>query len=99
MGRDDTDATKYKLFWSWDSTDLWTGTGQTGDACALFDYNGNTNIDAVVCGPGDIAQAHTRDEFVHRERLDHVIVSAHVEGAHAVVEEVAAATPDCRATY
>ena len=50
MGRDDTDATKYKVFWSWDSTDQWTGTGQTGDACALFDSDGNTNIDFVVCG-------------------------------------------------
>ena len=25
------------LQWNWDSTDLWTGNGQTGDACALFD--------------------------------------------------------------
>ena len=49
MGRDDTDATTYKLFWSWDQTDQWTGTGQTGDACALFDNDGDTNINFVVC--------------------------------------------------
>jgi hypothetical protein len=49
MGRDDTDATKYKLFWSWDSISAWTGTGQTGDACALFDKNSDTKIDFVVC--------------------------------------------------
>jgi prealbumin domain-containing protein len=52
MGRDDTDSTKYKIFMSWDSTDQWTGTGQTGDACALFDKDatGNGGIDFVVCG-------------------------------------------------
>jgi len=50
MGRDDSDATKYKIFMSWDSIDQWTGTGQTGDACALFDTNGDGNIDFVVCG-------------------------------------------------
>jgi hypothetical protein len=51
MGRDDTsDSTKYKLFWSWDSTDQWTGTGQTGDACALFDSDADGNINTVVCG-------------------------------------------------
>ena len=49
MGRDDTDATTYKLFWSWDQTDQWTGTGQTGDACALFDNDGDTNINFVMC--------------------------------------------------
>jgi hypothetical protein len=49
MGRDDTAATTYKLFWSWDSTDQWTGTGQTGDACALFDTDGDGNINFVAC--------------------------------------------------
>jgi hypothetical protein len=49
MGRDDSDSTKYKLFWSWDSISAWTGTGQTGDGCALFDKNGDTKIDFVVC--------------------------------------------------
>ena len=42
MGRDDTHLNAqntgyYSLFWSWDAIDQWTGTGQTGDACALFD--------------------------------------------------------------
>ncbi len=50
MGRDDTDPSVYKLFWSWDATNQWTGIGSTGDACALFDTNGNGRIDDVVCG-------------------------------------------------
>jgi uncharacterized repeat protein (TIGR01451 family) len=50
FGRDDSDSTVYKLFWSWDSTDDWTGTGQTGDACALFDTNADGNINFAVCG-------------------------------------------------
>ena len=50
MGRDESSSTRYSIFWSWDSTDQWSGSGQTGDACALFDYNRNGNIDAVVCG-------------------------------------------------
>jgi hypothetical protein len=50
MGRDDSVSGTYKIFMSWDSTDSWTGTGQTGDACALFDKNGNGGIDFVVCG-------------------------------------------------
>ena len=51
LGRDTTtDPSRYDLFWSWDSTGLWTGTGQTGDACALFDYDGDGNVDAVICG-------------------------------------------------
>src|SRR5918995_286490 len=49
MGRDDTDAGTYKLFWSWDATDDWTGAGQTGDACALFDTDGDTNVNYAVC--------------------------------------------------
>src|SRR5918995_4664415 len=49
MGRDDEDATTYKLFWSWDATDDWTGAGQTGDACALFDNDGDGNVNFAVC--------------------------------------------------
>ena len=49
MGRDDSNASLYQLFWSWDSISAWTGTGQTGDACALFDTDGDTNINHVVC--------------------------------------------------
>ena len=47
MGKDADDPDFYNIFWSWDSIDF---TSQTGDACALFDYNGNTYVDAVVCG-------------------------------------------------
>jgi uncharacterized repeat protein (TIGR01451 family) len=46
MGRDDSDSTLFKLFWSWDAVDF---TSQTGDACALFDFNNNGNIDVAVC--------------------------------------------------
>ena len=46
FGRDDSDASQFKLFWNWDAVGF---TSQTGDACALFDYNGNGNIDAAVC--------------------------------------------------
>src|SRR5687767_11959700 len=49
MGRDDSDAAMYKLFWSWDSTSQWTGEGQTGDACALFDSDGDGNVNFAVC--------------------------------------------------
>ena len=49
MGRRDDDATFFKLLWSWDSISAWTGTGQTGDACALFDTNNNQKIDYAVC--------------------------------------------------
>jgi uncharacterized repeat protein (TIGR01451 family) len=48
MGVDNTGATQ-KIFWSWDSTDMWAGVGQTGNACALFDKNGNGNIDFAIC--------------------------------------------------
>jgi uncharacterized repeat protein (TIGR01451 family) len=49
LGRDDVDPNTYKLLWSWDATDDWTGSGQTGDACALFDSNGDGNVDFAVC--------------------------------------------------
>ncbi|CAN5685646.1 hypothetical protein BH24ACT5_BH24ACT5_12890 [soil metagenome] len=49
MGRDDTVAGTYGLFWSWDSISAWTGGGQTGDACALFDTDADTFINYVVC--------------------------------------------------
>ena len=54
MGRDTSEAPNYRIFWSWDSISAWTGTGQTGDACALFDNDTaaadpNGNIDFVVC--------------------------------------------------
>jgi uncharacterized repeat protein (TIGR01451 family) len=49
FGRNNDDPNVFKLLWSWDSTDDWTGTGQTGDACALFDTNKNGLVDFVVC--------------------------------------------------
>jgi hypothetical protein len=49
FGRDDSDATKYKLFWSWDSHDSWAGNGQTGDACALFDNDTDGKINFAIC--------------------------------------------------
>src|SRR3954453_3423234 len=46
MGRDDSDGSYYQLFWSWDDTDF---QSQTGDACALFDSDGDGNIDFNIC--------------------------------------------------
>ncbi len=37
------------VWWSWDDTDEWTGKGQTGDACALFDTNGDGYADYALC--------------------------------------------------
>src|SRR6266705_1057586 len=50
MGRDNSDLNYYQIFWSWDSIDLWTGSGATGDACALFDNDGDGKINYAVCG-------------------------------------------------
>src|SRR5262245_51504674 len=50
MGRDNSDPYYYKIFWSWDSIDQWTGTGSTGDACALFDSDGDGKVNYAVCG-------------------------------------------------
>jgi len=49
MGRDTSDSSVYRIFWAWDSISAWTGKGQTGDACALFDSDGDSNINFVVC--------------------------------------------------
>jgi uncharacterized repeat protein (TIGR01451 family) len=49
FGRDDSDANVLKLAWDWDATDEWTGNGQTGNACALFDSDGDGNINYAVC--------------------------------------------------
>jgi hypothetical protein len=67
MGRDDTHLSTsgtsgyYSLFWSWDSIDQWTGTGQTGDACALFDSDGDTKINWVVCARVSNPNANPED--------------------------------------
>jgi prealbumin domain-containing protein len=50
MGRDNTQLPKLRIFWSWDSITAWTGTGQSGDACALFDTtDADAFINYVVC--------------------------------------------------
>jgi hypothetical protein len=35
--------------WWWDDTDVWTGSGQTGDACALFSTDADEFADFVIC--------------------------------------------------
>jgi uncharacterized repeat protein (TIGR01451 family) len=50
MGRDDSDPSVYRIFWSWDDTADWTSSGNTGVACALFDTNGDGRTDYEVCG-------------------------------------------------
>ncbi len=47
MGRDDSDTEYLKVFWNWDDVDF---QSQTGDACALFDSDGDGNINLAVCG-------------------------------------------------
>jgi 2-keto-3-deoxy-6-phosphogluconate aldolase len=49
MGRLDDVAAIKKFVAAWDSTNSWTGSGQTGDICFLFDKNNNKNIDYAVC--------------------------------------------------
>jgi hypothetical protein len=50
MGRDTSVNPNVRIFWSWDAISAWTGKGQTGDACALFDDDdADANIDYVVC--------------------------------------------------
>ena len=35
--------------WTWDDINSWTGTGQTGDACALLDTNHDGGANFVLC--------------------------------------------------
>ena len=50
MGRDSSANPSVRIFWGWDSISAWTGSGQTGDACALFDDEDvDAFIDYVVC--------------------------------------------------
>jgi hypothetical protein len=41
----------FGVAWTWDEVDAWTGTGQTGDVCALFDTDATTtgNADYALC--------------------------------------------------
>ena len=41
--RADNVAGKLGVAWTWDDINSWTGTGQTGDACALFDTDAPSN--------------------------------------------------------
>jgi hypothetical protein len=62
MGRDNTQAPKLRIFWSWDAISSWTGTGQTGDACALFDdTDADAFIDYVVCARVENKNANPDD--------------------------------------
>jgi uncharacterized repeat protein (TIGR01451 family) len=47
--RADNVSGKIGVKWVWDDINSWTGTGQTGDACALFDTDGDTKANAAVC--------------------------------------------------
>jgi hypothetical protein len=54
MGVMASESPDLRIFWSWDSISAWTGAGQTGDACALFDTIGalgdtDAFINYVVC--------------------------------------------------
>jgi hypothetical protein len=42
--RADNVGGKIGVKWVWDDVNAWTGSGQTGDACALFDTDGNPRL-------------------------------------------------------
>ena len=60
FGRDNSDPNRFKLLWSWDATDDWTGTGATGDACALFDTATATAGSTSPCARRSRTRAGTR---------------------------------------
>jgi hypothetical protein len=49
--RADNVSGKLGVAWTWDDINAWTGSGQTGDACALFDTSNpsNGNADYAIC--------------------------------------------------
>jgi uncharacterized repeat protein (TIGR01451 family) len=47
FGRDDTDATYLKMFWSWDDPTF--SGANTGDACALLDTGADGMVDISIC--------------------------------------------------
>ena len=51
-----------------------------GTEAGLFEGAG---CPAVVCGPGDVAQAHTADEFIEADQLDRFMALLDRVGAHA----------------
>jgi hypothetical protein len=49
FSRADNVAGRLWLRMSWDEEDAWTGTGQTGDACALLDTDNNSKANYAFC--------------------------------------------------
>jgi hypothetical protein len=47
--RADNVSGKIGVKWVWDDVNSWTGSGQTGDACALFDTDNDGKANAAVC--------------------------------------------------
>ena len=72
MGRDTHENPDLRIFWSWDSISAWTGSGQTGDACALFD-NGDADafINYVVCARVQNLNADPTDPELLPASLNH----------------------------
>jgi hypothetical protein len=49
MSRADNVSGRLHVRWTWDDIDQWTGSGQTGDACALLDTDNDGNANAALC--------------------------------------------------
>ena len=49
FSRADNVAGKQWVRWTWDDINSWTGTGQTGDACALLDTNHDGSANFALC--------------------------------------------------
>jgi len=49
FNRADNVANRLGVKWSWDDINSWTGSGQTGDACALIDTDNDGNANVAVC--------------------------------------------------
>ena len=49
MDRADNVSGKLFVKWWWDDINSWTGTGQTGDGCALIDTDNDGNVNVAVC--------------------------------------------------
>ena len=49
MSRADNVTGRLFVRWTWDDIDQWTGSGQTGDACALLDTDGDGNANSALC--------------------------------------------------
>jgi len=60
--RADNVSARLGVAWTWDDLNSWTGTGQTGDACVLFDTdvpsNGNANYAICVRITNDASGAN-----------------------------------------